>query len=589
MEETMAGFLREMKRKDKEGKEYSYWVAVKTYRDGRSGKVKHKILQTFGRLSEKETENLRLLKELKDLGEEAVVTTWQQIKIVASYDYLSVSVLDRLYRMWGLDKAIKDTEKARLVPLSVMAEILTLNRALSPNSDYKVSHWYQTTMLPKILATQSALVNPTRIYRSLDEIYLQEEEIQKHLAEKIPALGFDDLSLILYDITSTYFEGYHCPIAKFGLSRDHRKDRPQILLALAVTKEGFPFFWRVFSGEIHDSTTVKETVSALKGRFKTGNICLVMDKGMVNKDNLEGIEKDNLSYLCTIPKTSFRKLASFPKEMLLSLAVKLETEAKKEEPDYAKVMSGFPYFAYHSDRAYFHPLEEKEEDRRYVLCFNPEKFAEERKQRAEKIASIEKRFNQWNQELLKAKKTRDKRRTEKEIFAYLEKRKAAGLFSTRVTKRKDNTLQIKWQINTQKLNLLKTTDGCYCIKTNLPQETDPAFLVSAYRQRREVEVAFAYLKGFVEIRPLYHHKEDRVKAHITICILAYLLQVTCERLLAKAGFNLSFPEFLFRISQRRAVDVKIENLKQEGLKLPEVPPEITNLLKVLRITTPKAV
>ena len=306
----MAGFLREMKRKDKEGKEYSYWVAVKTYRDRRSGKVKHKILQTFGRLSEKETENLRALRQLKDLGEDALVTTWQQIKIGASYDYLTIIVLDRLYRMWGLDKAIssgrsltdKDTGRVPLVPLSVMAEILTLNRALSPNSDYfargeyafgvKVSHWYQTTMLPRILATKSALVNPTRIYRSLDEIYLQEEEIQKHLAEKIPALDFDDLSLILYDITSTYFEGYHCPIAKFGLSRDHRKDRPQVLLALAVTKEGFPFFWRVLSGEIHDSATAKETVSALKERFcargalasgeKIDKICLVMDKGMVN-------------------------------------------------------------------------------------------------------------------------------------------------------------------------------------------------------------------------------------------------------------------------------------------------------------------
>ena len=517
------------------------------------------------------------------MGEEALVTTWQQIKIGASYDYLTVSILDRLFRMWELDKAIKDTTKTPLVPLSVMTEILTLNRSLSPNSDYRVSNWYQTTMLPQILATQPSLVNPTRIYRSLDEIYLQEEEIQKHLAAKIPALGFDDLSLILYDITSTYFEGYHCPIARFGLSRDHRKDRPQVLLALAVTKEGFPFFWRVLSGEIHDSATVKETVTALKERFKVGKICLVMDKGMVNKDNLEGIEKDNLSYLVTIPKTSFRKLSSFPKEMLLSLAQRLETEAKKEEPDYQRLMGGFPYFTYHSKRAYFHPLEGKEEDRRYVLCFNPEKFAEERKQRAEKIASIEKRFNKWNEELLKAKKTRDKGQTEKEIFVYLEKRKAQGLFTTGVTKRNNKTLQIKWQINIKKLNLMKITDGCYCIKTNLPKETDPAFLVSSYRQRREVEVAFSYLKGFVEIRPLCHHKEERVKAHITICILAYLLQVTCEYLLKKAGFNLSFPEFLFKTSQRRAVDVNIANTGKQTCKLPEIPKEMMPLLNALKI------
>ena len=581
-------FLREVRIKVK-GKEYRYWKALESYWDRKTKKNRHKTIMNLRCLTGEQVKQIKNLLAMKTLGPDSFVTTLKEIEIGESYEFLNISIFDRLFRRWELDTAIKDTGKTPLVPLSVMAEILTLNRSLSPNSDYRVSNWYQTTMLPQILATQPSLVNPTRIYRSLDEIYLQEEEIQKHLAAKIPALGFDDLSLILYDITSTYFEGYHCPIARFGLSRDHRKDRPQVLLALAVTKEGFPFFWRVLSGEIHDSATVKETVTALKERFKVGKICLVMDKGMVNKDNLEGIEKDNLSYLVTIPKTSFRKLSSFPKEMLLSLAQRLETEAKKEEPDYQRLMGGFPYFTYHSKRAYFHPLEGKEEDRRYVLCFNPEKFAEERKQRAEKIASIEKRFNKWNEELLKAKKTRDKGQTEKEIFVYLEKRKAQGLFTTGVTKRNNKTLQIKWQINIKKLNLMKITDGCYCIKTNLPKETDPAFLVSSYRQRREVEVAFSYLKGFVEIRPLYHHKEERVKAHITICILAYLLQVTCEYLLKKAGFNLSFPEFLFKTSQRRAVDVKIENLKKEGQKLPEVPQEITNLLKALQITTLKDV
>ena len=575
-------FLREVRIKVK-GKEYRYWKALESYWDRKTKKNRHKTIMNLRCLTGEQVKQIKNLLSMKTLGPDSFITTLKEIEIGESYEFLNISILDRLFRMWELERAIKDTGKAPLVPLSVMAEILTLNRALSPNSDYKVSNWYQTTMLPKILEVTPALVNPTRIYRSLDEIYLQEEEIQKHLLKKIPALGFDDLSLILYDITSTYFEGYHCPIAKFGLSRDHRKDRPQVLLALAVTKEGFPFFWRVLSGEIYDSATVKETVSALKERFKVGKICLVMDKGMVNKDNLKGIEKDNLSYLVTIPKTSFRKIPSFPKEMLSRLAAKLETEVQKEEPNYQKVMSGFPYFAYHSKRAYFHPLEEKEEDRRYVLCFNPEKFAEERKQRAEKIASIEKRFGEWNQKLLKAKKTRDKGRMEKEIFAYLEKRKAQGLFTTKVTKRKKDTFQIKWQINTQKLNLMKTTDGCYCIKTNLPKETNPAFLVSSYRQRREVEVAFSYLKGFVEIRPLYHHKEERVKAHITICILAYLLQVTCEHLLKKAGFNLSFQEFLSRITQRRAVDVKIANTGRQVCKLPEIPGEMIPLLNALKI------
>ena len=587
----MGGFLREMKRRDKHGRQYSYWVAVKSYRDKKTGKVRHKVLQTFGRLTEKEAENLRVLRQLKELGKEVLVTTWEQIQVGASYEYLTIRILHNIFHLWKLNEILQ-SEKPALVDWAAISEILTLNRALCPNSDYRVSSWYPTTVLPQILNVSPQLVNPTRIYRCLDQVYVQEESIQQHLFKTIPQLGFDTFSLILYDITSTYFEGYRCPIAKYGLSRDHRKDRPQVLLALAVTKEGFPFYWQVLSGEIHDSSTVKETVTTLREKFKVKKVCLVMDKGMVNKDNFKAIEKentDNIFYLVTIPKTSFRKLASFPKKMLTSIAGRLEkeTQGQGKEPDktdYGKIMAEYPYFTYHSKRVYYHVLEETEKTCRYVLCFNPEKFVEERKQRAEKISSVEKRLEQWNKELTNAKKARNKERTAKEVFSYLEKRKVQGLFSTKVIKRKrDRKLQIKWKVNAEKLTLLKSTDGCYCIKTNLPQTIDitPEFLVTSYRQRRQVEVAFSYLKGFVDIRPLYHHKQERVKAHITICILAYLLQVTVEHLLKKAGHNISFQQFILKLVTRRAVELEIENLKKREIRTPQIPEEIRKLVSAV--------
>ncbi len=585
----MGGFLREMKRRDRHGRQYSYWVAVKSYRDKKTGKVRHQVLQTFGRLTEKEAENLRVLRQLKNLGKDALVTTWEQIQVGASYEYLSIIILHNIFHLWKLNEILQ-SEKPALVDWAAISETLTLNRALCPNSDYRVSRWYPTTILPQILNVSAELVNPTRIYRCLDEVFLQDENIQRHLFSMIPELGFDTFSLILYDITSTYFEGYRCPIARYGLSRDHRKDRPQILLALAVTKQGFPFYWRVLSGEIHDSSTVKETVTTLREKFKVEKVCLVMDKGMVNKDNLEAIEKenaDNIFYLVTIPKTSFRKLASYPRKMLTSLADRFEKEMQRQEMDkidYGKIMKEYPYFTYHSKRAYYHVLEERDKTCRYVLCFNPEKFVEERRQRAEKIESVEKRFEQWNKELSNAKKARNKEHTAKEVFSYLEKRKVQGLFSTRVSKRKrDRKLQIKWKVNVEKLNLLKSTDGCYCIKTNLPQEIDimPEFLVTSYRQRRQVETAFSYLKGFVDIRPLYHHKEERVKAHITICILAYLLQVTVEHLLKKAGYDISFQQFISQLVTRRAVELEIAGLKKRQIRTPQIPEKIRKLISAV--------
>ncbi len=587
----MGGFLREMKRRDKHGRQYSYWVAVKSYRDRKTGKVRHKVLQTFGRLTEKEAENLRVLRQLKEMGKEVLVTTWEQIQVGASYEYLSIRILHEIFHLWKLKDVLKG-ETTALADWAAIAEILTLNRALCPNSDYRVSGWYPTTVLPQLLNIPAPLVNPTRIYRCLDEVYLQDEQIQRHLFKMIPALGFDNFSLILYDITSTYFEGYRCPIARYGLSRDHRNDRPQVLLALAVSKEGFPFYWQVLSGEIHDSSTVKETVTALREKFQVKKVCLVMDKGMVNKDNLAAIEKenaDNIFYLVTIAKTSFRKLASFPKKVLTCIATRLEKEMEEQvkEPDkidYGRIMEEYPYFTCHSKRAYYHVLEQRDKTCRYVLCFNPEKFVEERKQRAAKIESVERWLQQKNNQLTNAKKVRNKQRTEKEVFSYLEKRKVEGLFSTMVVKRRNSRkLQIRWKINAEKLNLIKSTDGCYCIKTNLPQTLDTTadFLVSSYRQRRQVEVAFSYLKGFVDIRPLYHHKQERVKAHVTICILAYLLQVTVEYLLKKAGHNLSFRQFISKLVTRRAVQLEIANLKKSQIRIPQIPQDIRKLVSAV--------
>jgi transposase len=127
------------------------------------------------------------------------------------------------------------------------------------------------------------------------------------------------------------------------------------------------------------------------------------------------------------------------------------------------------------------------------------------------------------------------------------------------------------------------TDGFYCLKTNLPRDRKPDFLVSAYRQRRKVDVSFHYLKSFVEIRPLYHQKEERIRAHITICILSYLLQVTAEYLLCQAGFALSFQDFISHLTTRRVVELNIKNMKSKRTLLPEIPKEITSLLVALKI------
>lgn len=412
-----------------------------------------------------------------------------------------------------------------------------------------------------------------------------ENNIQKKIYQKIKELGFSDLSLIFYDLTSSYFEGWECPLAEFGLSRDHRKDKLQILLALCVTKEGFPIYWKVLPGGLHDSKTVKEIITTLKEDFNIKDVILVMDKGMLSERNLVNLEENKFSYIVTLGRHQIKSLDSFPERLLKKLGEDLE----KENRDKSLVLEKYPYFTYFSDRAYYHELKQ-EGNRRYILCFNPEKFQEERKQREEKIVSITNYLKNKNKELLKAKYSKDKKLKELKIYSYLKKRGAENLFKIRLNTRRKKiknrtitTYQIEFSLREDKKMGLEICDGIYCLLTNLSEDMSAEFLLSSYRQRRKVEIAFSYLKGFIEIRPFYHQKEERVKAHITVCILAYLLQVTIEYLLRKKGIEMTYQEFRQKTEDVDVVELEIKNIRKTELKIEDIPKDIEYLLEVLEM------
>mgnify|MGYP000288809768 CR=1 FL=1 len=192
-------FLREIKEKRKSGKVYSYWVIVKSFWDKKRKKVRHKVLHNLGTLSQQEVKQIRMVLSLKGAVKDYFFTRWQDIKTKQDYEYLVCVVLDKLWHLWELDK-VTDSGQILKVPTSVMSEVLAINRAISPSSDFKVCTWYERTILPILFKVRPDVVNPTRIYRTLDKLFLKEEDIQNHLAKKVRELGFDDLSLVFYDI-----------------------------------------------------------------------------------------------------------------------------------------------------------------------------------------------------------------------------------------------------------------------------------------------------------------------------------------------------------------------------------------------------
>ncbi|MEW6482678.1 MAG: IS1634 family transposase [bacterium] len=260
--------------REKNGKRYEYWRIVVSFRD-KKGRVLQKTIRNLGRLRDEEVLKWKLLLSFKSL-EEIVIARWEDIKIKSIREGISVAILDGLWKYWGLFDLINSLlDKGA----QNVAEALTINRCVHPNSDYKVSNWYNKTLLPFIQAKDG--INPTEIYRTLDKILEIEGKIQVHLYKRIKDLGLDEFNLVFYDLTSTYFEGNGPDLAGFGHSRDHRNDRRQIILAIAVTKKGFPFWWKIFKGNTMDSVTLIEIVSSLKEQFNLSECALVVDKGLI--------------------------------------------------------------------------------------------------------------------------------------------------------------------------------------------------------------------------------------------------------------------------------------------------------------------
>lgn len=489
-------FLRETIIKKASG-EYRYWRLVKTYWDKARKKVRHKTIAQLGKLKPNE------IAFFKDslAGKAGKRFSWEELSCKKSFEYLAVAILDRIWKYWGLDALIEDKT----------IEVLAINRSLSPESDYQVSRWYEETILPRLLGLT---LNPTKIYRALDGVPSFTSKIQQHLYDKINSLGLDDYELVFYDITSSYFEQSNSSLAAYGLSRDHRGDKKQIILALAVTKRGFPFYWQVLEGNTADTKTVKGFVDELKNLFNIKQACLVMDKGMVSLSNIEKIQTESFNYVVTLRRNSIAKLKGMPWNYLRSITEN-NVESKKG------------YFIYHSKRAYYKELP-SQEGRRYILCFNPEKFLQEKSDRLDKIASIKKHLDEKNKQLSNARGRRHRELLREELNRYLEKRSARGLFSFRLIA-KEKTFQISYRILKKAVQEASKLDGVYCLMTNL-KTASAKDLINAYRNRMEIERSFHQLKSFVEIRPIYHHNEDRIKAHVTVCILAYLLNNTVTHL-----------------------------------------------------------
>src|SRR5213594_1707601 len=316
-------YLRHTTRR-KDGKVHRYWRLVRSVRVGR--KV---IQQTVAQLGELDAAGRARAKALAraitgdreqpdlfttDATDEAIPVRLKRIRLERGRTFGDVWLGWTLWRALRLDDLLARLvpEGREAVPWATMASVLVLARLSEPSSELHIAEtWYRSTALEDLLALPVPLVNDDRLYRALDRLLPHKRVLEQHLVARLGELFALDYDLLLYDVTSTYFEGQAegNPLAQRGYSRDHRPDCKQVCLALVVTRDGMPLGYELFAGNRTDVTTVEEIVDAMEARYGLANRIWVMDRGMASAENIAWLQRTGRRYLIGTPKSELRQWA----------------------------------------------------------------------------------------------------------------------------------------------------------------------------------------------------------------------------------------------------------------------------------------
>jgi transposase len=376
----------------------------------------------------------------------------------------------------------------------------------------------------------------------LDALLPHKEAIEQHLKQRLGDLFDLKYDLLLYDVTSTYFEG-ECrgnPLAQRGYSRDSRPDCLQVCIGLVVTTDGIPLGYEVFAGNTHDSKTVETIVEAMEHKYGQASRIWVMDRGMVSEKNLEFLRQRNGFYIVGTPRAMLRQF----EEHLISR-------------DWHEVQAGIEVKLVAGPGG----------DETFILARSADRREKEKAMHERFIARLEAGL----QKLAAAAETgrlRDAALAHQRLGRLKERyARGVGAFDVRITPLPQPSgqarLSITWTRVARWNEWSALSEGCYLLRTNLP-ETDPATLWKRYTQLTDAEWAFRIKKDELEIRPIWHHKEKRVLAHILICFLAYVLWKTLAQWMKAAGLGDAPRTLLMELAKIKSGDVLLPTASQDG-------------------------
>jgi hypothetical protein len=528
--------------RNKDGKRHAYWALVESYRTPRG--PRQRVVAWLGELNEQGRLGIRRGAVKDDVGfqrclyeegePEWIEVDLKRITVERTRRFGGPWLGLELFRRLELEPFFTATmpEGREDIPWAVMAMVLVLGRLCDPSSELHLAESiYESSAMSEMLGVPIDKVNDDRLYRALDQLWPHKEALERHLKQKLGELFPLDYDLLLYDVTSTYFEGEAArnDLARRGYSRDHRPDCKQVNIALVVSRCGMPVGYEVFAGNRNDSKTVKQIVEHVERIYGRANRVWVMDRGMVSEENVEYLRQGGRRYIVGTAKSQLRK---FEREFLSKEWTEVHEGLEVRlcrAPDHGEV---------------------------FILCRSAARRVKEQAMHDRFERRIEDGLEKIAAGCLRSK------RKPIEVAARVGKlmgqnSRAAGLFQVQVDE-VEGSARIRWTKTEAWREWARLTEGCYMLRSNVTDWT-PEELWRAYVHL--TEAAFRIQKSDLVLRPVWHQRTDRVQAHILVCFLAYVLWKTLGRLCQTSGLGDEPRKVFEEIADISLVDVVLPTKK----------------------------
>ena len=427
--------------------------------------------------------------------------------------------LDQFFaQQWADHRGAQDWAK--------VVELLAVTRLCAPGSELSVhERWFDRTAMEQLLDCGPEVAGKDRLYRCLDKIVGLKGELEKHLGHRWKDLFGADTQILLYDLTSTYFEGAAAGVklAAHGYSRDHRSDCRQIVLALVVTPEGMPLTYQLFKGNTNDSTTLKEIIRQVEQAHGKLNRVWVFDRGIVSQENLDLLNEREIGYLVGTPR---HRLKQFEKELLNGTW---------------KEISGRPGVK----------VQLIEQDHEvYVLAKSQERAAKEGAMRQRLLKGLSADLRAFKSAVADKRLT-DQRKIDQRLGRIQERWSTVWPHLKEI---QAGPAGVEWKWDLRALRRMRLQDGAYLLRSNL-EAMDPDLLWRQYVQLTEVEEAFRVLKSELSIRPIWHRVDQRVEGHVMIAFLGYCLWVCLKHKLKAAARSITPARALESLAGIKMVEI----------------------------------